>query len=61
MSSDRGQIELDGITYHWEYTNGIVVVRDPSGEQKKTQVGNSAAESLARVMARELARERKTE
>ena len=58
MGEDRGQIELDGITYRWEASNGIVVVRGPLGEQKKTQVGNSPPESLAKIMASELARER---
>jgi hypothetical protein len=50
-----GEIIYDGIAYQWTLFGGLVIVTAPDGRQKMTQRGGSPAESIARLLARELA------
>ena len=45
-----GEIIYDGIVYQWTLFGGVVIVTAPDGRQK----GGSPAESIARLLAREL-------
>jgi hypothetical protein len=54
----QGEITYNGITYIWSVFGGILTVTAPDGRQKKTQLGGSTPESLARIMAGNLEREK---
>jgi hypothetical protein len=50
----QGEFIYDGVTYIWSLFGGIVSVTAPDGRQKRTQLGGSSPESIARLLAREL-------
>ena len=53
-----GELLRDGIAYAWLVFGGVLIVTAPDGRQKKTQLGNSPPDALARIMARELEQEK---
>ena len=51
------EISILGFTYTWTVFGGVLTVTAPDGRQKITQLGSSSPETLARMLARELAGE----
>jgi hypothetical protein len=57
----QGEIAFKGVTYIWSVFNRLVTVTAPDGRQKMTQLGGSPPESIARLLAKELAVQRPKE
>ena len=54
----QDHVEIDGEVYSWSISARTITVTAPDGRQKRTQVGRSPPAQVARLLGRELLRER---
>jgi YD repeat-containing protein len=55
---DVGEIERNNVTYNWSMFGNIITVTAPDGRRKRTHLGGVTPASMAKILARELEREK---